>query len=138
PARLVSNVRREFERLKLNFRQWTSEDGDARLTDPKVLASIHRAAHGPNFQKVVSTKPWDVLIVDECHHLSAWSPDGGDPTVAYRLVRDLIAKQPKDGRLILMSGTPHQGHEPRFENLIRLLQGKDEPEESLAGRVIYR
>ena len=138
PARLVSNVRREFERLNLNFRQWTSEDGDARLSDPKIIASIHRAAHKPNFDKILNTKPWDVLVVDECHHLSAWSPEGGDPTVAYRLVRELIAKQPPDGYLILMSGTPHQGHRPRFENLLRLLQGEDESLDKLRGRVIYR
>ena len=46
PARLVNNVRTEFDRLGLAFRQWTATDADARLTDPRILASIHRAVHG--------------------------------------------------------------------------------------------
>lgn len=138
PARLVGNVRREFERLRLHFRQWTAVDSDATLKDPKIIASIHRAVHGGNFEKVVKTTPWDVLVVDECHHLSAWSLGGGDPREAFKLVRDLIAKQSPDGRVIFLSGTPHQGHVTRFQNLLELLRHKDEPTEALGGRVIYR
>ena len=138
PARLVSNVRREFDRLKLPFRQWTAFDSDARLSDPKILASIHRAVFCDNFGKVTGTQSWDVLIVDECHHISAWSPDGTDARQAYKLVEQLIEKQQGDARVILMSGTPHQGHATRFENLLLLLKGRDEKIEDLAGRVIYR
>ena len=43
PARLVRNVRREFARLELPFRQWTASDRDARLEDQLVVASIHKA-----------------------------------------------------------------------------------------------
>jgi hypothetical protein len=39
PTRLVSNVRREFDRLNLPFRSWTASEADARLTDPRILAS---------------------------------------------------------------------------------------------------
>jgi hypothetical protein len=41
PARLVSNVRTEFDRLELPFRQWSAQDADARLTDPKIIASAY-------------------------------------------------------------------------------------------------
>jgi superfamily II DNA or RNA helicase len=138
PARLVSNVRREFERLLIPFRQWTASDADARLSDQRIIASLHRAVHGNNFDLMLNTPPWDILIVDECHHLSAWSPEGSDPTEAYRLVRELVSRQPQDGRLILMSGTPHQGHEVRFENLLRFLRREEEARQKLSGRVIYR
>jgi superfamily II DNA or RNA helicase len=138
PARLVSNVRREFDRLNLPFRQWAAYDCDARLSDPKIIGSIHRAVFGENFDRVTDTPAWDVLIVDECHHLSAYSPDGTDAGQAYKLVEALIEKQPSDARVILMSGTPHQGHSDRFENLLRLLKGRDEAKSDLAGRVIYR
>lgn len=138
PAKLVGNVRREFERLGLNFRQWTASEADARLSDQRVIASIHRAVHGDNFKRVVSTSPWDVVVVDECHHLSAWSPAGGDPRERYRLVRDLISKQDLTSRLILLSGTPHQGHKERFENLLSLLLRPGENASALRGRVIYR
>src|SRR5207237_953689 len=55
PARLVRNVRREFNRLDLAFRQWTASDRDARLEDPLVVASIHRAVHGSNAEAVVKS-----------------------------------------------------------------------------------
>src|SRR5260370_9870602 len=90
PARLVGNVRREFDRLNLPFRQWSVADGDARLTDPRIIASIHRAVVSSNFDNFASTIPWDVLIVDECHHLSAWSPHWTDALQAYNLVPHLI------------------------------------------------
>jgi len=139
PARLVSNVFREFERLGLNFRQWTAQNTDARLmSDTRIIASIHRAVHGNNHEKMLMTPAWDVIIVDECHHLSAWSPEAGDATQAYSLVRKLIRRSPEPGRVILMSGTPHQGHEVRFTNLLSLLQRGDESLTRLAGRVIYR
>jgi len=138
PARLVNNVRTEFDRLGLAFRQWSSDAGDARWTDPLIIASIHRAVHNRHLDKVLSTDPWDVVVVDECHHLSAWTPGGGDPTLNYRLVRDLIARQIPDSRVVLLSGTPHQGHLHRFENLLHLLRKDDEPIEALQGRVIYR
>src|SRR5262249_27755926 len=47
-------------------------------------------------------------------------------------------RQPQDGRIILMSGTPHQGHETRFENLLRFLREPQEEDGQIAGRVIYR
>jgi superfamily II DNA or RNA helicase len=138
PARLVNNVRREFDRLGLPFRQWSTFDGDARLNDPRIIASIHRAVVGDNFKKIVGTQSWDVIIVDECHHVSAWSPDGTDARQAYRLIEQLIKKQQVDARVILMSGTPHQGHAARFENLLLLLKAPGETTQDLAGRVIYR
>jgi superfamily II DNA or RNA helicase len=138
PARLVNNVGKEFDRLGLNFRLWKAGEADARLSDSRIIASIHRAVHGDNFKKIVNTGPWDVIVVDECHHLSDWAAGGGDPVLKFRLVRDLVARQTPESRLLLMSGTPHQGHMHRFDNLLRLLRREAEPETALAGRVIYR
>src|SRR5205823_10122265 len=73
PARLVSNVGREFRRLSLFFREWKAQNGDARLdTDSRIIASIHRAVHPNHFSRLLEQRPWDVIIVDECHHLSDW------------------------------------------------------------------
>jgi len=138
PARLVSNVLTEFERLRLPFRRWASQGADARLTDHMVVASIHRAVHKGHFDSFTQSKPWDVIVVDECHHLSAWEQDGGKPSQAYKLVQALIDRQGSSGRVILMSGTPHQGHQARFENLLNLLKSAGEEAGMLAGRVIYR
>lgn len=138
PARLVANVRREFDRLGLHFRQWSATENTAHLSDPLLVASIHRAVHVRNVERVLGTTPWDVLVVDECHHLSDWAAGGGDPREKFRLVRDLISRQQPGARVIFLSGTPHQGHASRFENLLGLLRAPGEPAEALAGRVIYR
>lgn len=141
PARLVSNVASEFrEKLDLDARVWVAGSGsDARIEDDRiVIASIHKAVFGDNLDKVVKGGPWDVLIVDECHHLSDWSPSGGKPNQSFKLVSQLIKGQPEEGRLILMSGTPHQGSETRFRNILRLLSDDGKDIKSAAGRVIFR
>ncbi len=141
PARLVSNVAREFrEKLDIDARIWVAGSGsDARLNDDKiVIASIHKAVFGDNLEKVVKSGPWDALIVDECHHLSDWSPSGGKPNQSFKLVSQLIKNQHEEGRLILMSGTPHQGSEARFSNILRLLSDDGKDIKGAAGRVIFR
>ncbi len=58
---------------------------------------------------------WDLLIVDEAHHL-AWSP--GSPSAAYQVVEALARVTP---RLLLLTATPEQlGLESHFARL-RLL-----------------
>ncbi len=139
PARLVSNVRQEFLKLGLRFRVWVAgQERDATFDDPLVIASVHRAAHGAHLEAFVNHTRWDVVVVDECHHLSAWAKDGGDPVRKYKLVDELRKRLGPSGRLILMSGTPHQGHAARFENVLRLLRRDGEEESELKGRVIYR
>ena len=139
PARLVTNVGREFRRMNLPFREWKSQESDANLdTDDRVIASIHRAVHPAHREKFAKGRAWDVLIVDECHHLSDWAPGGGDPVQKYRLVRDLISEQREGGYVFLLSGTPHQANMARFENLLQLLRGPTEGNDVLAGRVIFR
>lgn len=136
PARLVGNVRLELERLGLHFRIWVAgADRDARLTDPLVVASIHRAVGEAHYDELLA-QSWDVLVVDECHHLSAWAAGGQSARRKYKLVDELRQKLSPAGRLLLMSGTPHQGHQERFENVLRLLE--TDGQKSVAGRVIYR
>src|SRR5262249_14863599 len=121
PARLVRNVRRELNRLDLAFRQWTASDRDAVMTEQLIVASINKAVHGANREEVVKSGPWDIVVVDECHHLTDWEPGGGNPRDNYRLVRDLLANVDTEARVLFLSGTPHQGHQARFENLLNLL-----------------
>ncbi|MCT0203828.1 DEAD/DEAH box helicase [Synechococcus sp. CS-602] len=141
PARLVSNVAREFrEKLDIDARVWVAGSAsDARIDDDRVIiASIHKAVFGDNLERVVKSGPWEVIIVDECHHLSDWSPSGGKPNQSFKLVSQLIKGQPEEGRLILMSGTPHQGSEARFRNILRLLSDDGKDIKGAAGRVIFR
>lgn len=141
PARLVRNVVAEFrEKLDLDARHWVAGGhGDARLDgDRLVVASIHRAVFGENRERVLRSGPWDVVIIDECHHLSDWAEGGGKPNQGYRLAEALAKELPVDGRLILLSGTPHQGSLYRFENLLCLLAEDGKDKSKASGRVIYR
>jgi superfamily II DNA or RNA helicase len=147
-ARLVASVCEELKRLGLRPRPWTSSHQEARLdsgdSDALVVASMHRAVFrlegGVNhFETVARSGPWDVIVVDEAHHLTDWSADGTDPQQRMRLVRRLLKDRlAKDGRLLLLTGTPHQGHGDRFRNLLRLMDDNLEDEAAAHGRVFYR
>ena len=92
PARLVNNVAYELrQKLDLDARIWVSgTSSDARLSSDRLIgASINKAVFGENLERVVESGPWDVLIVDECHHLSDWGVDGNKPNQSYRLVSRL-------------------------------------------------
>jgi superfamily II DNA or RNA helicase len=141
-ARLVPNVVEEFDRVGLSPRPrvWTADRPEARLTpgdsDAMVVASIHKAV--ANAEMFARAGPWDVLVVDEAHHLTDYSEEGGDPQERMKLVRKLVAERlTPGGRLLLLSGTPHQGHVDRFKNLLRLLSARND-ERDAAGKVIYR
>jgi superfamily II DNA or RNA helicase len=139
-ARLVRNVIEEFERLGLRPREWSAQAESAILdpdnSDPLVIASMHRAV--VNMDKVGASGPWDMIIVDEAHHLSDWSVDGSDPQQRMRLCRRLISERlVPDGRVLLLSGTPHQGSQDKFKNLLRLLDGEGKAS-GARGKVIYR
>ena len=141
PARLVRNVVGELRRLGLDARRWVAgPESDARIeSDRVVVASLQKAVRDTNAAKLAEAGPWDVLIADECHHLSDWELGGGSPNAGYRLVRDLLQRQrPETGRLLLLSGTPHQGHQARFENILALLCRDGEDADRVAGRLIYR
>lgn len=140
PARLVRNVVAELSRLGLDARRWTAFDSDARLDrDRLVVASIQKSVRDGNASALAAAGPWDIIVADECHHLSDWAEGGGSPNAGYRLVDRLIAAQRPDvGRVLLLSGTPHQGHQARFENLLALLRHPGEAAADVAGRVIFR
>jgi len=69
---------------------------------------------------LLGSRDWDVIIFDEAHKLSAktWSEQKTEKTLNYRLGEDL---QDRCRALILLTGTPHQGDESKFQNLMSLL-----------------
>lgn len=141
PARLVRNVVNELrDKLEIDARAWVAGAmGDARLeSDRVVVASMHKAVFGANLERVAGSGPWDVVVVDECHHLSDWDPGGGKPNQSFKLVSQLVKGMSETGRLVLMSGTPHQGNEARFKNILRLLSDDGKSLAGAAGRVIFR
>ena len=69
---------------------------------------------------VLGARDWSLLVFDEAHKLSAktWSEQKIEKTLNFRLAEEL-------GRhcdaLLLLTGTPHQGDDSKFQNLIKLL-----------------
>ena len=93
------------------------EDSDVNpfLDDQLVLCSQQFLAESPKRARQVIDAGWDMLVVDEAHHLE-WNPEEASP--AYRLV-ELLSRR-SDG-LLLLTATPEQlgkvGHFARLRLL---------------------
>lgn len=92
------------------------EYGDAEcnpfLDSQWVLTAVDFLAGSEHRASQAREAGWDVLVVDEAHHLE-WSPDGGGP--AYEMVRGLA--ETTEG-LLLLTATPQQlGPEGHFARL---------------------
>jgi superfamily II DNA or RNA helicase len=70
----------------------------------RVLAELERAA-------------WDLVIIDEAHHCVSGAGPGED--TQRRLLAEVLSRR-ADG-LLLLTATPHDGHDPHFASLIALL-----------------
>lgn len=84
-------------------------------TESMVIASIDWLSAKPHRAEQVKACQWDMLIVDEAHHL-AWSEEA--PSVAYQLVEALAKQIPS---VLLLTATPEQlGQESHFARLALL------------------
>lgn len=80
-----------------------------------VICSLDWLVSQPNRMEELTSTDWDMLIVDEAHHLE-WSEQA--PSVAYQLVEQLASKI---ASVLLLTATPEQlGQESHFARL-RLL-----------------
>ncbi|GAA4889308.1 RNA polymerase-associated protein RapA [Ferrimonas pelagia] len=83
-------------------------------TEQLVICSLDLLRKKRRFDQAVDA-PWDLLIVDEAHHLE-WSED--KPSRAYQVVESLAEEVPG---VLLLTATPDQlGHQSHFARL-RLL-----------------
>ena len=77
-----------------------------------VLCSTEFLSNSPGWLAQAEAAPWDLLVVDEAHHLS-W--DDVAPSLAYQCVARLAAQIPG---VILLTATPDQlGHRSHFARL---------------------
>jgi ATP-dependent helicase HepA len=80
-----------------------------------VIADFAFLEANPKRAQQLLDAPWDLLVVDEAHHL-AWTPEAASPR--YTLVEQLAAKTPG---VVLLTATPEQlGRSGHFARL-RLL-----------------
>ena len=77
-----------------------------------VLCSIQFLLSNQRWAEAAMDSPWDLLIVDEAHHL-AWQPDA--PSPAYAMVEEFSLKAKS---LLLLTATPEkEGPESHFAQL---------------------
>ncbi|MBU1737087.1 MAG: DEAD/DEAH box helicase [Proteobacteria bacterium] len=90
-------------------------------THNQVVASMQtlRDDRNDRHQRIFEAEPWDLLIVDEAHHLNADKDKGG--TLGYKLVEGLVRENLTRSR-IFFTGTPHRGKDYGFFALLRLLE----------------
>ena len=104
-------------------------------TQNLVVASAHTLRcdiHG-RWERLLEAHPWDLLIVDEAHHMNVDRERG--KTLAFQLAEQLQ----EQGRLlsmVLFTGTPHRGKDYGFLSLLKLLRpGEFDPNEPLESQV---
>jgi superfamily II DNA or RNA helicase len=128
PAGLVGNWQAELRRLfGLRFRILSG--GDVTdiynpFDDPRnnlAIASVDTLARKRMYQAYEAAPPYDLVVFDEAHKLSAWRE--GDLTVSKSLryqAAEMIAHQGR--HLLLMTATPHMGKDDPYYFLWRLLE----------------
>jgi ATP-dependent helicase HepA len=83
----------------------------------RMVASMDRLVADPQLCRKLAAAQWDLVIVDEAHHLR-WRPqDGGNP--AYRLVETVAARS---RHLLLLTATPMALDPTEYHALLRLLE----------------
>jgi len=101
----------EADKPKADF--WNSQN--------QVIASLQtlRIDHNGRHKRILEAEPWDLLVVDEAHHMNAHEDSG--VTLGYKLAESLI-KAGKVKSTIFFTGTPHRGKDYGFLALLKLLR----------------
>ena len=127
PAGLVENWRRELnEVFRLDFEVFGSEgDVTDRRTNAfarhdRLIASIDTLKRPARVRRLKEAPPWDLVVFDEAHHLSAYQEGRRVRKTANYKLGETLRDHCRD--LLLLSATPHQGDHFRFWMLVRLLR----------------
>ena len=88
--------------------------------------------HNGRMERLLSSLGWDLVIVDEAHHLNKADRNGA--TLAYDLLKKLEENQKING-LIFFTGTPHKGKNYNFLALMSLLSSEFSPNRPLENQL---
>ncbi|MBC8249093.1 MAG: DUF3883 domain-containing protein [Anaerolineales bacterium] len=128
PAGLVGNWEAELRRLfGLRFRiLWSGDLTDTYnpFDDPRndlAIVSVDTLARERMYTAYETAPPYDFVIFDEAHKLSAWRENDltESKSLRYRAA-EMIARQGR--HLLLMTATPHMGKDDPYYFLWRLLE----------------
>lgn len=112
-----------------------TDRGDFWGTHSHVVASLEtlRADHGGRHRRLLEAPSWDLLIIDEAHHVNADEEAG--PTLGYKLAQRL-ADDKKVVSMVFFTGTPHRGKNYGFLALLQLLRPDVfDPRKPLSGQL---
>ncbi|MBM3189141.1 MAG: DEAD/DEAH box helicase, partial [Chloroflexi bacterium] len=119
PAALVPQWQRELgERF---FERFEVVGRDEVRRDPRIWADVQQAITSVSFasqediRAALASVPWDLVIVDEAHHMAAYERG---QTQAYRLGK-ILSRNTR--HLVLATATPHKGDTTNFLRLLQLL-----------------
>jgi len=126
PASIVGQwqerLREMFDiRLAIYNPEADSKRADFWGTHNQVVVSLQtlRKDHSGRHERLLESDPWDLVIVDESHHLNTDEKQG--PTLGYELIKKL-----RDYNLIhsmlFFTGTPHRGKDFGFIGQLQLLR----------------
>jgi len=126
PASLVEQWQiRLREMFDIRLTRYSTE-ADTKRSDfwnshAQVVASVPtlRADVNGRHERMLEAEPWDLVIVDEAHHLN--SDEKGGPTLGYKLLDSLLENNKVDS-CIFFTGTPHRGKPFGFWSLMQLLR----------------
>ena len=101
-------------------------DADTERTDfwgthDKVVASLQtlRIEKMGRHRRLLESDPWDLVVVDEAHHLNA--DEKGGPTLGYQVLEKLVENN-RVKSMLFFTGTPHRGKTFGFVSLLKLLR----------------
>jgi superfamily II DNA or RNA helicase len=131
PAGQIGQWQEELEeKLRVRFEVYRHDiDGQRAFSFPMVIASIdtlklddpNRRLRGKSHREILlEAPPWDLVVFDEAHRLTA--RDYGsktEKTLNYRLAEELCNRT-RD--FIFLTGTPHDGNDSKFRNLLKTLE----------------
>lgn len=126
PASLVEQwsqrLRTMFDiRVAIYTGEADTERTDFWGTHDKVAASLQtlRIEDDRRHARLLESDPWDLVVVDEAHHINADEKSG--PTLGYTLLEKLVDAN-RVRSILFFTGTPHRGKNFGFISLLTLLR----------------
>jgi ERCC4-related helicase len=116
-------LRKMFDiRLAIYTSEQDNDKTDFWGTHDRVVAKISTlqkdTENNHRHDRLLSSAPWDLVIVDEAHHLNV--EEHNSPTLSYQLIQKM-QENSKINSCIFFTGTPHRGKDFGFWSLMKLL-----------------
>jgi len=126
PAGLVRQWKEEM-RHKFGLKEFRIYGVDFQINYPDewklythVIGSVDRLKHPEHTDQLLQSGTWDLIVFDEAHRLSRRQYGRKlDATGRYKLATRL---RPLSESLLLLTATPHQGMQDKFQSLLELLR----------------